>query len=225
MIEIRMNDTLELRINQRDRKVFLAGYLPINEFSEVLMDKDGKRFREKINSGCFSRKLESMGEKFPLLLVNHDDKNQIPVESFEYMESGNRLKILYTLPLTEEVMNKLKDLSEAKLSFGFTVLKDIKLPKKNDIDGIDYERTVTEFASLNEISILRNKLPAYSQSQAFTGDEETVKKAVAKAEISEKRKELCKLYQLELDKYRDFINRERKNALFRFGANVKISMN
>ncbi|MFQ9247477.1 MAG: HK97 family phage prohead protease [Clostridium paraputrificum] len=225
MIEIRMNDTLELRINQRDRKVFLAGYLPINEFSEVLMDKDGKRFREKINSGCFSRKLESMGEKFPLLLVNHDDKNQIPVESFEYMESGNRLKILYTLPLTEEVMNKLKDLSEAKLSFGFTVLKDIKLPKKNDIDGIDYERTVTEFASLNEISILRNKLPAYSQTKAFTGDEDTVKKAVAKAEIAEKRRELSKLYQVELDKYKDFINKERKNALFGFGANVKISLN
>lgn len=220
-----MNDTLELRINQRDRKVFLAGYLPINEFSEVLMDKDGKRFREKINSGCFSRKLESMGEKFPLLLVNHDDKNQIPVESFEYMESGNRLKILYTLPLTEEVMNKLKDLSEAKLSFGFTVLKDIKLPKKNDIDGIDYERTVTEFASLNEISILRNKLPAYSQTKAFTGDEDTVKKAVAKAEIAEKRRELSKLYQVELDKYKDFINKERKNALFGFGANVKISLN
>ncbi|MFR2301257.1 MAG: HK97 family phage prohead protease [Clostridium paraputrificum] len=225
MIEIRMNDTLELRINQRDRKVFLAGYLPINEFSEVLMDKDGKRFREKINSGCFSRKLESMGEKFPLLLVNHDDKNQIPVESFEYMESGNRLKILYTLPLTEEVMNKLKDLSEAKLSFGFTVLKDIKLPKKNDIDGIDYERTVTEFASLNEISILRNKLPAYSQTKAFTGDEDTVKKAVAKAEIAEKRRELSKLYQVELDEYKDFINKERKNALFGFGANVKISLN
>lgn len=225
MIEIRMNDTLELRINQRDRKVFLAGYLPINEFSEVLMDKDGKRFREKINSGCFSRKLESMGEKFPLLLVNHDDKNQIPVESFEYMESGNRLKILYTLPLTEEVMNKLKDLSEAKLSFGFTVLKDIKLPKKNDIDGIDYERTVTEFASLNEISILKNKLPAYPQSKAFTGDVETVKKAVAKAEIAERRRELSKLYQVELDKYKNFINRERKNALFGFGANVKIPLN
>lgn len=29
-MEKRMNDTLELRINQRDRKVFLAGYLPIN---------------------------------------------------------------------------------------------------------------------------------------------------------------------------------------------------
>lgn len=225
MLEIRMNDTLELRIDQRDKKVFLAGYLPINEFSEVLMDKEGKRFREKINSGCFSRKLESMGEKFPLLLVNHNHETQIPVEAFEYEECGNRLRILYTLPLTEEVMNKLKDLSEAKLSFGFTVLKDIKLPKKNDIDGIDYERTVTDFDTLREISILRNKLPAYSQSQAFTGDEETVKRAVAKAEISERRKEIVRLQQLELDRYKEYINKKRKNVLFGFGANVKIPMN
>ena len=129
------------------------------------------------------------------------------------------------MPLIEEVIDKLKDLSEARLSFGFTVLKEIRLPKKKEIYGIDYERTVTDFASLNEISILRNKLPAYSQTKAFTGDEDTVKKAVAKAEIAEKRRELSKLYQVELDKYKDFINKERKNALFGFGANVKISLN
>ena len=104
-MEKRMNDTIELRINQQDQKIYLAGYLAINEFSEILMDKDGRRFREKINSGCFSRKLESMGEKFPLLLVNHNYENQIPVESFEYEECGNRLRILYTLPLIEEVRN------------------------------------------------------------------------------------------------------------------------
>lgn len=224
-METRMNDTLELRVNQQDQKIYLAGYLPINEFSEVLMDKEGKRFREKINSGCFSRKLESIGKNFPLLLINHDDNQQLPVESFEYMESGNRLKILYTLPLIEEVMDKLKDLSEARLSFGFTVLKEIKLPKKRDVDGIDYERTVTDFASLNEISILRNKLPAYSQTKAFAGDEESVKRAIAKAEISEKRKELCKLYQLEVDRYKEYINKKRRNDLFGFGANVKIPMN
>lgn len=225
MIEIRMNDTLELRINQRDRKVFLAGYLPINEFSEVLMDKEGKKFREKINSGCFSRKLKSMGEKFPLLLINHDYKNQIPVEAFEHEESGNRLRILYVLPLTTEVMDKLKDLSEAKLSFGFTVLKEIKLPKKKDIDGVDYERTVTDFASFNEISILKNKVPAYSQTQAFTGDEKSVKRAIVKAEILERRKEIVRLQQLELDRYKEYISKKRRNNLFGFGANVKISMN
>ena len=224
-MEKRMNDTLELRINQRDRKVFLAGYLPINEFSEVLMDKEGKRFREKINSGCFSRKLESMGEEFPLLLVNHDINQKLPVESFKYEECGDRLRILYTLPLIEEVMDKLKDLKEAKLSFGFTVLKEIKLPKKKDVDGVDYERIVTDFDTLREISIIRNKLPAYSQTKAFTGDEETVKKAVEKAEISEKRKELCKLYQVEVDRYKEYINKKRRNDLFGFGANVKISMN
>lgn len=224
-MEKRMNDTIELRINQQDQKIYLAGYLAINEFSEILMDKDGRRFREKINSGCFSRKLESMGEKFPLLLVNHNYENQIPVESFEYEECGNRLRILYTLPLIEEVMDKLKDLNEAKLSFGFTVLKEIKFPKKKDVDGIDYERIVTDFDTLREISILRNKIPAYSQTKAFTGDEETVKKAVAKAEISEKRKDLCKLYQVEVDRYKEFINRKRRNELFGFGANVKISMN
>ena len=225
MIETRMNDTLEIRIDQQDRKMYLAGYLAVNEFSEILMDKEGKRFREKINSGCFSRKLESMGEKLPLLLVNHDDNQRLPIESFEYMESGNRLKILYTLPLIEEVMDKLKDLSEARLSFGFTVLKEIKLPKKRDVDGVDYERTVTDFDTLREISILRNKLPAYPQTQAFTGSEEMVKKAVAKAEISERRRELCKLYQVEVDRYKEYINKKRRNELFGFGANVKISMN
>ena len=224
-MEKRMNDTLELRVNQQEKKIYLAGYLPVNQFSEVLIDKEGKCFREKINSGCFTRKLVTMGEKFPLLLVNHNYKNKIPVESFEYEECGNRLRILYTLPLTEEVMNKLKDLGEAKLSFGFTVLKEIKLPKKKDVDGVDYERIVTDFDTLREISILRNKLPAYSQTKAFTGDEETVKKAVAKAEISEKRKELCKLYQVEVDRYKEYINKKRRNDLFGFGANVKISMN
>lgn len=224
-METRMNDTLELRINQQDKRIYLAGYLPINEFSEILMDKEGKKFREKINSGCFSRRLKSMGEKFPLLLINHDYKNQIPVDTFEYEESGNRLRILYTLPLTEEVIDKLKDLSEAKLSFGFTVLKDVRLPKKRDIDGVDYERTVTDFSSLREISILKNKLPAYSQSKAFAGDEKSVKKAVAKAEISEKRKELVRLQQLELDRYKEYISKKRRNDLFGFGANVKISIN
>ena len=223
-MEKRMNDTLELRVNQQERKIYLAGYLPVNEFSEVLMDKDGKKFREKINSGCFSRKLKSMGEKFPLLLINHDYKNQIPVDAFEYEESGNRLRILYTLPLTEEVMDKLKDFGEAKLSFGFTVLKEIKLPKKKDIDSVDYERIVTDFDTLREISILRNKLPAYSQSQAFTGDEKSVKRAVAKQEISERRKEIVRLQQLELDRYKEYINKKRKNALFGVGANIKISM-
>lgn len=224
-METRMNNTLELRINQQDKKIYLAGYLPINEFSEVLMDKEGKKFREKINSGCFSRRLKSMGEKFPLLLINHNYKNQIPVDAFEYEESGNRLRILYTLPLTEEVIDKLKDLSEAKLSFGFTVLKDVRLPKKRDIDGVDYERTVTDFSSLREISILKNKLPAYSQSKAFAGDEKSVKKAVAKQEISERRKEIVRLQQLEIDRYKEYINKKRKNDLFGFGANVKISMN
>lgn len=224
-METRMNDTLELRINQQDKRIYLAGYLPINEFSEVLMDKEGKKFREKINSGCFSRRLKSMGEKFPLLLINHDYKNQIPVDAFEYEESGNRLRILYTLPLTEEAIDKLKDLSEAKLSFGFTVLKDVRLPKKREIDGVDYERTVTDFSSLREISILKNKLPAYSQSKAFAGDEKSVKKAVAKAEISEKRKELVRLQQLELDRYKEYISKKRRNAIFGVGANVKISMN
>ena len=223
-MEKRMNDTLELRVNQQERKIYLAGYLAVNEFSEVLMDKEGKRFREKINSGCFSRKLESMGENFPLLLVNHDYKNQIPVESFEYEESGNRLRILYTLHLKEEVMDKLKDLKEAKLSFGFTVLKEVRLPKNKDIDGIDYERTVTDFDTLKEISILKNKLPAYSQTKAFTGDEETVKKAVAKAEISERRKEIVRLQQLELDRYRDYINKKRRNDLFGFGSEFKIPL-
>lgn len=224
-METRMNDTLELRINQQDKRIYLAGYLPINEFSEVLMDKEGKKFREKINSGCFSRRLKSMGEKFPLLLINHDYKNQIPVDTFEYEESGNRLRILYTLPLTEEVIDKLKDLSEAKLSFGFTVLKDVRLPKKREIDGVDYERTVTDFSSLREISILKNKLPAYFQSRAFTGDEKEVKRAIAKAEISEKRKQLCKLYQVEIDRYKEYISKKKRNDLFGFGANVKISMN
>lgn len=223
-METRMNDTLELRINQQDKRIYLAGYLPINEFSEVLMDKEGKKFREKINSGCFSRRLKSMGEKFPLLLINHDYKNQIPVDTFEYEESGNRLRILYTLPLTEEVIDKLKDLSEAKLSFGFTVLKDVRLPKKREIDGVDYERTVTDFSSLREISILKNKLPAYFQSRAFTGDEKEVKRAIAKAEISERRKELVRLQQLELDRYKEYINRKRRNELFGFGANVKIPL-
>ena len=46
-MEKRMNDTLELRVNQQEKKIYLAGYLPVNEFSEVLMDKDGKKFREK----------------------------------------------------------------------------------------------------------------------------------------------------------------------------------
>ena len=224
-MEKRMNDTLELRVNQQEKKIYLAGYLPVNEFSEVLMDKDGKKFREKINSGCFSRKLESMGEEFPLLLVNHNYKNRIPVESFEYEEYGNRLRILYTLPLMEEVMYKLKDLSEAKLSFGFTVLKEIKLPKKKDVDGVEYERIVTDFDTLREISILRNKLPAYSQTKAFTGDEKSVKRAVAKAEISERRKEIVRLQQLEIDRYKEYINKKRRNDLFRFGASVKISMN
>lgn len=224
-MEKRMNDTLELRVNQQEKKLYLAGYLSVNEFSEVLMDKEGKKFREKINSGCFSRKLESMGEKFPLLLVNHDYNQQLPVESFEYEESGDRLRILYTLPLIEEVIDKLKDLSEARLSFGFTVLKEIRLPKIKEIDGIDYERTVTDFDSLNEISILRDKLPAYSQTKAFTGSEETVKKAMAKAEIAERRRELSKLYQVELDKYKDFLNRERKNAFYRVGSEIKIPLN
>ena len=43
-----MNNTIELRINQQDQKIYLAGYLAINEFSEILMDKDGRRFREKL---------------------------------------------------------------------------------------------------------------------------------------------------------------------------------
>lgn len=223
-MEKRMNDTLELRVNQQEKKIYLAGYLPVNEFSEVLIDKEGKKFREKINSGCFSRKLKLMGEKFPLLLINHDYKNQIPVEVFEYEESGNRLRILYVLPLTTEVMDKLKDLREAKLSFGFTVLKEIKLPKNKDIEGVDYERTVTDFASLNEISILKNKLPAYSQAKAFTGDEETVKKSVAKAELTEKRMELCKLYQAEVDRYKEYINKKRKNDLFRIGSEFNIPL-
>lgn len=224
MIETRMNDTLELRIDQQDRKIYLAGYLPINEFSEVLTDKEGKRFREKINGGCFSRKLIEMGNEFPLLLINHDYNQQLPVESFEYEEIGDRLRILYVLPLLEEVMDKLKDLSEARLSFGFTVLKDIKLPRKREKDGVDYERTVTDFASLREISILKNKLPAYSQTKAFTGDEETVKKAVIKAEIAERRRELCKLYQAEVDRYKEYINRKRKNELFRVGGEFKIPL-
>ena len=41
----------------------------------------------------------------------------------------------------------------------------------------------------------------------------------------ERRKEIVRLQQLEIDRYKEYINKKRRNDLFRFGASVKISMN
>lgn len=215
-MEIRING-LEVRVNQENKKIYVAGYLPVNQLSDVILDKEGKQFREKINKGCFSRALIKKQEQDNKIkfLVNHDYDQEIPYEEFEWEELSDRLRFLFTLSLEEGILEKLKDLGEAKLSFGFKVGNDRNIIKNKKIDGYDYERIIDDMVELMEISILDKKIPAYPQSKAFSGSEEVVKEATAKEELKRMREEISKLQQAELERYKEFIKRKRSDDRFR----------
>lgn len=215
-MEIRING-LELRVNEENNKIYVAGYLPINQSSDIIIDKEGKQFREKINNGCFSRALIKKQEKEDKLkfLVNHDYDQEITYDEFEWEELSDRLRFLFTLPLQEEILEKLQNLAEAKLSFGFKVGNERKIPKNRAIDGVDYERIVDDFENLMEISILDKKFPAYPQSKAFSGSEDEVKKAIAKDELKKMRESITKIQRAEIERYKKFIEIERLNDRIR----------
>ena len=80
---------------------------------------------------------------------------------------------------------------------------------------------------MREISILdKFTLPAYEKAIGFRSyDFENAKNKGEKFITKKNREALCEAQDKKLKEMKSYIERQRRNSLFGFGANVKISMN
>lgn len=201
------SNSLEIRINEDKEKAYVAGFLPTGEKSGILKDKEGKKFKEVILEGVFSKVLKSKGDK-PKLLINHDKRQEIATSDFEWKESEEGLEFSFELELIEEVVEKLSQLNEAsKLSFGFVNKLDSKIPSFKQ--EYDYDRYIKEMADLFEISILKDLSPAYENTYSYNGDERVVKTGIAKETVKQMRKKICAKDEKRIQELREYITKKR----------------
>lgn len=148
-----------------ENKLIIEGIVNnIGEFSKVL----GGTFREKINTGVFTRAIErAKGENDIFFLHQHDTKGlplaSINSNTLELQEIDGALKMRATLPNTSfnrDIYELVKSGVLNEFSFGFS---NPKSKWSVGADGIN-ERTITDL-DLSEISIVR--IGAYNDTSAF----------------------------------------------------------
>lgn len=89
-------------------------------------------------------------------------------------------------------MEKLQDVE--KLSFGFTGAIDQRYTKSLQKYGYDYDRVIYDLGTLEEISLLKGKLPAYPQTKVFSGNSlEAVEQKEAVSDFKEMKAEKTSL--------------------------------
>lgn len=219
---------IEIRVGE---SIYICGSLPIRSLSSPITDrKTGKKFREQVSPRAFkialmSNKAHGYKTKF---LKNHLYECEFLYDELEFDEVNEReLRFAFTLPKTERNLELLEDISEnnASFSFGFIIGSERKQISREK--GIDYIRVIDSFQELREISILDVfTAGAYPKAKGFKAyDYQSGEKKAQKFVTKKNREALCEAQDKKLKEMKSYIERQRRNSLFGFGANVKISMN
>lgn len=228
--EIRSLSAKNVEIRMDENSIFILGSLPIRSLSHPITDKKtGKRFRERVEPLAF--KLALMSNKAhgykTKLLKNHSYDHEFQYEKLEFDEVDELdLRFLFTLPKTERNLELLEDVSEDNASFSFGFVCGSERKALSNEKSIDYIRIIDSFGELREISILdKSTLPAYEKAKGFKSyDYQSAEKKTEKFLLNKDREYLCEQYDKKLQEIKNYIDKQRKNALFGFGANVKIPM-
>jgi len=162
------------------------------------------------------------------LLKNHNYECEFLYDTLEFEEIDDReLRFLFTLPNTQKNLELLEDIPKTNASFSFGFFVGSERKALSNEEGIDYIRIIDSFKQLREISVLdKFTSGAYEKAKGFKAT--SYKSAEKKAEkfITQKNREsFCEEYDKKFQEMKEYIYKQKKNALFGFGANVKISMN
>ena len=229
--EVRSLSAKNVEIRCTQDHIFIGGCLPIRSLSSPITDrKTGKKFREQVSPRAFKIALMSNkahGHKTKLL-KNHSYSHEFDYEQLEFDEVNNReLRFLFTLPKSKRNVELLEDVSEDNASFSFGFIAGATREQPSNESRIDYIRIIDSFQELREISILdKFTLPAYKKAIGFRSyDFENAKNKGEKFITKKNREALCEAQDKKLKEMKSYIERQRRNSLFGFGANVKISMN
>lgn len=229
--EMRSLSAKNVEIRCTQDHIFIGGCLPIRSLSSPITDrKTGKKFRECVEPLAFklalmSNKAHGYKTKF---LKKHLYECEFLYDELEFDEVNEReLRFLFKMPKYQRNLELLEDISEdnASFSFGFIIGSERKQISREK--GIDYIRIIDSFQELREISILdKFTAGAYPKAKGFkANDYQSGEKKAQKFVTKKNREALCEKHDEEIQKIKRYVEMKRKNALFGFGANVKISMN
>ncbi|WP_195429291.1 HK97 family phage prohead protease [Clostridium sp. D46t1_190503_E9] len=230
--EIRSLRASNIEIRMDKNHIYICGSLPIRSLSHPITDrKTGKKFREIVEPSAF--KLALMSNKAhgykTKLLKNHSYNHEFEYENeLEFDEVDEReLRFLFTLPKSQRNLELLEDVSEDNASFSFGFICGNERKASSNEKGIDYIRIIDSFQELREISILDKwTLGAYSSARGFkAGSYASAEKKAQKFVLNKNRESLYEKQDKKLQEIKSYIEKQRRNDLFRFGASVKISMN
>lgn len=151
--------TLEIREVQGNKLVCLVNNY---DYSKIMTDKQGKKFRERISKEVWEQAIEKNKDNIKIFL-NHQD----------YIEIGSNIEVqatnegvILTLELSDKEMGLYNAAKQDKLtgcSFGFKCIKD----NITENQGY-YDREILEM-ELKEISLL-DKTPAYNNTSVEARD-------------------------------------------------------
>ncbi|MDK0913505.1 HK97 family phage prohead protease [Clostridium perfringens] len=230
--EVRSLSAKNVEIRMDENHIYICGSLPIRSLSSPITDrKTGKKFREQVSPRAF--KIALMSNKAhgykTKLLKNHSYEHEFEYyNELEFDEVNEReLRFLFTLPKIERNLELLEDVSEDNASFSFGFICGSERKALSNEKGIDYIRIIDSFQELREISILDVfTAPCYSRAKGIKAYNEKIAENKIEQFVTKKNREaLCEAQDKKLKEMKSYIERQRRNSLFGFGANVKISMN
>lgn len=228
--EIRSFKASNIEIRMEDNKIYIGGSLPINSLSHPIKDRrTGEWFREKVSPRAF--KLALMSNKAhgykTKLLKNHSYEHEFEYEKLEFDEINERYLLFeFDLPKTEKNLEFLKDISEDNASFSFGFICGNERKVLSNEKGIKYTRIIDSFQELREISILdKYTNPAYPKAKGFKSyDCKSAENKAKKFQLAKNREYLCEQHDKKLQGIKEYISKQRKNALFAYASEFKIPL-
>lgn len=228
--EIRSLRSSNVEIRMDDNHLYIGGSLPLRSLSSPITDrKTGKKFRERVEPLAFKLALmrnKAHGYKIKFL-KNHNYKLEFEYEKLEFDEVNEReLRFLFTLPKSQLNLELLEDISEDNASFSFGFVCGTERKALSNEKNIEYIRIIDSFKELKEISVLdKFTLPAYEKAKGFKSyDYQSAEKKSEKLVLNKNRESLCEQYDKKLQEIKEYITRQKRNALFSYGSEFKIPL-
>ena len=228
--EIRSLRSSNVEIRMDDNHLYIGGSLPLRSLSSPITDrKTGKKFRERVEPLAFKLALmrnKAHGDKTKFL-KNHNYKLEFEYEKLEFDEVNEReLRFLFTLPKSQLNLELLEDISEDNASFSFGFVCGTERKALSNEKNIEYIRIIDSFKELKEISVLdKFTLPAYEKAKGFKSyDYQSAEKKSEKLVLNKNRESLCEQYDKKLQEIKEYITRQKRNALFSYGSEFKIPL-
>lgn len=228
--EIRSLRSSNVEIRMDDNHLYIGGSLPLRSLSSPITDrKTGKKFRERVEPLVFKLALmrnKAHGYKTKFL-KNHNYKLEFEYEKLEFDEVNEReLRFLFTLPKSQLNLELLEDISEDNASFSFGFVCGTERKALSNEKNIEYIRIIDSFKELKEISVLdKFTLPAYEKAKGFKSyDYQSAEKKSEKLVLNKNRESLCEQYDKKLQEIKEYITRQKRNALFSYGSEFKIPL-